>query len=247
MTTKSEWQAVNDQIMADDRRRLGEPPTAEKLLAYERGDLTPEEEAHIREHLVCNPELAAMIAEPFPTEGAEPGDPDFMPDDELERHWAAMQKKMRPHDGDGGGAVYVWRTATALAAAVAVVLGALLWQTTEKLSEPRAVWEEQVLYPDGRRGPEPGPATLTAQGESILLVTPLIGPRDFREYRLEIVNVSSKRTVWRSSALTPRDDDALAILVNRRFLDAGIYQIVVYGRGAEEERLATYSLRVPSR
>jgi hypothetical protein len=246
MITKSEWQAVNQQMMADDRRRVGEPPTAEEILAYTRGELTPEEEARVRERLVCYPDLVRTLTAPFPIEGAEPGDPDFLPDEELARHWEAMRKRVHHRGRDEHRVLRFWRVSAALAAAMALLFGVLLWQTALKVREPRAVWEEQVLLPDGRRGPAAEPVALTARGDSILLVMPLIGPRNFDAYRIEIVEVSTKRPKWSSSALTPGNEDALAILVGRSFLKPGRYQVVVYGRGAGEQLVATYSLSVPA-
>lgn len=247
MITKSDWQAVNRQLMADDRRRTGGPPATDEMLAYVRGELAPEREAHLQERLVCRPELVRTLTEAFPTEGAGPGDPDFLSDEEFARHWTAMQTRMRRNGRNEGRVLSFWRMSAALAAAVALAFGALLWQTTLKVNEPHAVWSEQVLLPDGRRGPAAEPATLTAQGDPVLLVTPLIGPRNFREYRLELIDAASKRIVWSSPMLTPHRDDAIAILVQREFLKPGTYQVVVYGRGAEDERVATYSLRVRDR
>src|ERR1051325_5668871 len=57
MTTKSEWQAVNRQLRADQQKRLGEPPAAEELLAYTRGELPAEGGARGREWLAPGPAL----------------------------------------------------------------------------------------------------------------------------------------------------------------------------------------------
>lgn len=246
MITKSEWQAVNRELMAEDRRRLGEPPAVEEVLAYARGELSPEDEARVRERLLCYPELVRALTVPFPTEGAEPGHPDYLPDEEFMRHWAAIRKRMHARQRDARRVLRCWRASTALAAALALALGALLWQATAKLREPHAVWEEQVLLPDGRRGSIGEPVTLTARGDSILLVMPLIGPRNFTSYRLELVDASAGRVRWSSRALAPANEDALAILVRRSFLQPGAYQIVLYGQGPGEQRLGSYSLNVPT-
>ncbi|MFP5246849.1 MAG: hypothetical protein ACLGH0_09150, partial [Thermoanaerobaculia bacterium] len=123
MNTKSDWRAVHQQMMADDRRKLGEPPTVEELRAYQRGELSKGEEERIQELLVCYPELVRMLTEPFPTEGAEPGDPDYLSDEEYAKHWAVLQKKMQPN----GGRVVSFRhyLPTALAASIAIVFGLL--------------------------------------------------------------------------------------------------------------------------
>ncbi|HEX2122606.1 MAG TPA: hypothetical protein VHL59_13280, partial [Thermoanaerobaculia bacterium] len=87
-----------------------------------------------------------------------------------------------------------------------------------------------------------------AQGESVLLVIPLNVQRDFDRYRLELVNAASGRSLWNSTAPQPRDDGSFAIVVPHRLLKPGTYQVVAYGiSGAGEERLASYSLRVPAR
>ncbi|HEX2121291.1 MAG TPA: hypothetical protein VHL59_06585, partial [Thermoanaerobaculia bacterium] len=164
MITKTEWQTVTRQLMADDRRRFDEPPTAEEMLAYTRGELTPEQEARVRERLVCHPDLVRTLTAPFPAEGAEPGEPDFLPDEELAQHWTAMQTRMRgARPVEGARVLQFWRISAALAAMLALVFGALLWQARLRVSEPRVVWEEQMLFPDdGRRGGGTDAATLTA-------------------------------------------------------------------------------------
>jgi len=246
MITKSDWQSVKQELMADERRRL-EPPTAEEALAYTRGELSAEEEARIQERLVCYPELVRTLTAEFPAEGAEPGDPDYVTDAEFTMHWEAMKKRMSPAPREGR-VLQFWRWTAAVAATIAIVLGGSLWQATIRMAQPRVVWDQQVLYPDGRRGGGQDAVLLTGQGESVLLAVPLIGQRDYTRYRLEIVDAGSARAVWSSGPLAPRDDETFVILVPRRFFEPGLYQVAVYGiTGAAEERLATYSVRVPVR
>jgi hypothetical protein len=227
-----------------------EPPTAEEMLAYSRGELSAEEEARLQERLVQYPELVRTLTVPFPMEGAKPGDPDYMGDEEFAAHWAKVQERTAAGRRWAGRrdarAPRVWQWSTAAAAALAVTFGALLWQANARRSEPMVLSEPQVLFPDGRRGPGPREATpLTAEGDVVALVTPLIGQRDFERYRLELID-ESQRAVWSSDTLRRREDDTFVILVPRRFLNPGTYQVVVYGTaGASEEKLASYSLRVP--
>ena len=223
-----------------------EPPTAGEMLAYTRGELSPEEEARVQERLVDHPDLVRTMTEPFPTEGAEPGDPDYLSDEEFAKHWASMQKRMHRQPPATGRVLQFWRYSAAIAATVAITFGALLWQLNSRLDQPRVVWEQQILFPDGRRGPGTEPATLTAQGESVLLILPLIGQRDYDRYRIEVVNTATDQPIWSSEALRP-EESAFAILVPRRFLKPGTYRVVIYGAsGTSEERLATYSLRAPA-
>jgi len=251
MITKSDWQAVARQLRDEDRRKLGEPPTADEVLAYTRGELSPAEEASVRERLVCHPELMRTLTEPFPAEGAKRGDPDYLTDAEYEFHWAALRGRMQkraplPATSAPARVLRIWRAAAAIAAALAVVFGASLWQANLRRAEPRVVSEQQVLFPDGRRGGGQEAATLSAQGDSVLLVIPLIGQSEYQRYRLEIVNTASDKSAWKSEPLALRDDETFTLLVSRRFLDPGTYEVVVSGiTGATEEKVATYSLRVP--
>jgi hypothetical protein len=246
MITKSDWQSVHQQLVAEQRQKFGEPPTAEEALAYSRGELSPDEEAHMRERLLSHPELLRTLAAEFPAEGAEPGDSDYMTDGELAIHWNSLQKR-RSARGERGRVVQFWRISTALAAAIALALGVMLWQSTQRVAQPSVVWEQQVLFPDGHRGGGSAPTELAARGDTVLLVIPLISEGTHSQYRIEINGAGNGRTVWNSGPLAPREDQTFSILVPRRFLEPGDYQVVMIGiSGAAEERLATYSLRVPA-
>src|SRR5436309_6784429 len=105
MTTKSELSAANRDLIAEKRASLGDPPSAEEMLAYTRGELAPGEEARIRELLIAYPDLARTLTAPFP-EGAEPDHPDYLSEHEFARHWKALQK--RRHRPNGG--LQFWRS-----------------------------------------------------------------------------------------------------------------------------------------
>jgi hypothetical protein len=98
MITKSDLQKANDELLAAERARLGDPPTAGELAAYARGELAPEAEARVRDLLVAYPELTGALLEPFPTEPARPGDADYLPDAEFATHWASLQQRMKKSD-----------------------------------------------------------------------------------------------------------------------------------------------------
>lgn len=252
MTTKSDWQAVARQLREENLRKAGAPPAADEVLAYTRGELSPEEAASVRERLLSHPDLMRTLTEPFPAEGAKRDDPDYLTDAEYEFHWAALQQKMhkpptaRVIANTPARVLSFWRFAAAIAATLVVVLGASLWQASRKLAEPRIVSEQQVLFPDGKRGGGQQAALLSAHGDSVLLVIPLIGQSEYQNYRLTLVDAASRKQTWKSEPLTLRDDETFTVLVSRRFFDPGTYEVVVSGiTGATEETVATYSLRVP--
>jgi hypothetical protein len=239
MITKSDWQDAHDEMTAEDRRTLGEPPTAEEVAAYMRGELSEAEEARVRALLVAYPALARTLTMPFP-EDDEP-----LPD--LDRRWDEFRSHIAPPRPETGRVLQFWRAAAALAAVLAVLFGALLWRTRSELTKPRAAWQTAVLEMDGHRGPA-GPATvIRPQGELLVLVVPLIGSAPYREYRLDLA--TGTRTLWRSEPLR-RDEDttAFTIEVPRAFLEPGRYRVELYGMdGAREEKLATYSMVVAGR
>jgi hypothetical protein len=233
MITKSVWQAAHEEMTAEDRRRLGDPPTADEVLAYSRGELDAAEETRVRQLLVAYPEMALALAVPFP-EDDEP-----MSTAEVDRHWSEFRRRMPVEQAK---VLQFWRASAALAAAIALMLGVLLWRAQAKLEQPRAL-QQAVLEPDGpTRGGSDGETTVKPTGESILLIIPVGAPVS-RDYRVDLVG--AQRKLWRSKPL--RDESGtFSIVVPSKLLEPGSYQVVLYGiDGGAEEKLATYSLRVP--
>lgn len=238
MTSKSDWRSVDEELMADERRKI-EPPSNEQLIAYSRGELSPEEEDNIRERLAAYPELARALAEPFPTEGAEPGDPDYVSDVQFAADFARIKQRVRRP-----APWRYWPTAFAVAAAIALFLGIGWWRTVPRILEPRFVGDAEVVLPDGARGPD-NATTVHMRGESVVLRLPLMGSRRYADYVVEIVRPSTNERLWRSGVAHPSADDDFALLIHRRFADRGLYRIVVYGiAGESEQKFATYSVRI---
>ena len=254
MTNDSDWQAVQQEMTAEDRRKLGEPPTAEEMLAYTRGELSAETAGRVRAWLVCNPDLARALMQPFPANDAEPGDPEYLSQEELAKHWASLQQRIQVPAMTSAFRVLQFPSAwTALAAALALVFAGLYWQAESRarrldreLHEPRAL-ESQLLLPDGRRGVEQA-TFLTAKGERFVLDLALFNASRFETYRVEMSDSATEpaRLPWRSAPIRAADEETLSVDVSRAYLKPGKYRIVVYGiDGAREERLDTYTLRVP--
>jgi len=237
MITKSDWQAVLDELTAEDRAELGVPPTAEEMLAFEKGKLSPADAERVRRLLIAYPQLAHALAQPFPDEDER------LPDVEVDRRLAQFRSRLGERR-DPGRVLVFWR---ALAAALAIALMGVAWQAHRERAMPLVVGEEQLLEPDGRRGIEPAGATLSPHGEWTLLTVPIIGSTGYDDYRLDIYAPDSAKPSWRSGALARRNNDAFSILVPRQFLGSpGTYRVILFGlRGGGEEQLATYSIRVP--
>ena len=231
MIRKSDLKAAVDALPP------GEPPSSEEIEAYLNGELSKEEEERLQTRLAHFPELARVFTEPFP----DPHEAEVV-------EFAAASS--RP--------LVFWRTAAIAAAVTAAVFGGLMFQSqskarrlTSELTRPRTDLENALLLPDGQRGnpDEEAPITLPASGEDLLLMPALIHQPEFRDYRVDILdlNVPAPRPVWSSTGIRRRSDDTFEIWVPRTFLNPGIYQLVVYGIDGTMEPLAKYTVKVPRR
>lgn len=61
MITKNDWDAALDAWVAEERERLGGPPSPEEIAAYLHGELPTAEEARVRALLVYYPELTPLL------------------------------------------------------------------------------------------------------------------------------------------------------------------------------------------
>ncbi|HSY50268.1 MAG TPA: hypothetical protein VLC46_15760 [Thermoanaerobaculia bacterium] len=235
MMNQSDWNAVRDALIADDQAKLGEPPAVDELLAYERGELSPEDTERVQQLLIAYPELARAYATPFPSDDTE------LPAGVIDRQWNAF----RNGKGSGARVLPFWRSVAAIAATVAIVFGAMLWHTHTELLRPHVLPEAVILTPDGRRGIAEPAYPITPTGDSVLFVVSLIGPTDYETYRLELVRSESHQRVWSSEPLRATNSNSFNVDVPSRALPAGTYQVIAYGlRGNAQEQVATYTIDV---
>ncbi|HET7435788.1 MAG TPA: hypothetical protein VFN10_13850 [Thermoanaerobaculia bacterium] len=246
MITKSDWETVRQAMIAEDRARLGDPPTVEELERYRRGELSDGEAERIRELLVAYPEIARAMTAPFPESNGH------LPAAESAGYWKALQARIAPKPL--APVIPLWKRPvwTAVAAAIALVFAALYLRTASQLRQtsvtlaPRVVDGEQELRPDGRRGPGEEETVLTAAGDSYVLSVALAQPNEYPRFRITLVNADGV-ALW-SATGAPRENGTFVIDVPRAFLPAGRYQLVEHGlAGARATRLATYTVRVPKR
>jgi hypothetical protein len=252
MITKSDWQAVHQEMTADQRRKLGEPPTTEEMLAYSRGELSANDAERVRAWLVFNPEMARALTQPFPEDDAQPGDPDFLSEAELAKRWTSLQQHIHGAETVAPrreGRVLrfspVW---TALAAALALVFGGLFWQAKTELrrltTQPWAV-ETQVLEAGAQRGAGGHAITVECNGDFMSFVATLPNS-GFDRYRIEMTDVTSVSPRRWKDTVRAGDDGVMTVLVPCGYLKPGRYDLVSYGlTGANgEQRLDGYEVRV---
>lgn len=261
MTNKSDWQEAERRLSADERERLGEPPTAEEMLAYSRGELSEQEQERIHDFLVAYPELARAYAAPFP-EGPRDGDPDAVSDDELRAGWSSLQRRLGRNRGPAdpraeaqrGRVVFRHYVPTAFAAALAVVFFALYVQAESRARYheraarlPRVLAAPQELEPDGNRGPEGAPTMLSKHGEAYLLQPRLVHQVRHPRYRIDLTDASGK-TLWTSSSAMPDHKDTFRITIPHDFLTPGrTYHLRVFGvDGETQSEVGTYDVLAPA-
>jgi hypothetical protein len=242
MITKSDWQAVHEELTAEDRRKLGEPPATEEMLAYSRGALSAADTERVRAWLVSNPDMARALTQPFPEDDARPGDPDYVSPDEIERRLAALKQQTAAPRAEGRVVQFrpMW---TALAAALAVVFGVLFVRSELELrrmtSRPQATQNITLESEQGRGVQEPTRVSVKTEFITLLAMPPDLSGE---QYRVEIteINATSPRP-WESRAMV--NDGVLSVLVPRDYLKPGRYSVKVYG-GADKQALDSYKLSI---
>lgn len=273
MIKKSDWEAAYRDLIVEGRKRVGEPPTEDELVAYSRNELSEAEATRVRELLVYYPELASALEAPFPFpyEG-KPGDADFLSEEELERHWASLQARIQANAPVTAKAIPAisaswptqqlirrlryWQLSAAAAAVLAVTFGSLFllaqWTVQRERSQPRVNLEHRLLLPDGQRGSATAqpPIPLPSETDYFLLIPALINHPQYPDYQLEIFDLreATPRQIWSRNGLRRRSDDTFEILVPRAFLKPGKYRLDLYGLEADGKKhqppLARYTIRL---
>jgi hypothetical protein len=245
MTNKSEWQEANRRLLAEQREKLGDPPTAEEMLAYSRGELSESEEERIRDLLVAYPDLARMYAAPFPEEG-EAGVSD--------ERVAAGFETLRQHLGTSAVPL---RTPvrrylpTTIAAALALLFFGLFVQAESRARNherghvPNVLGAPQELSPVNNRGPEK-PTVLQKDGEAYLLKPQLISRVRYPHYSIELYDAAG--VIWTSHAAQAAEDNTFQIVIPHDFLRPGAtYQLRIFGvDGETRQHLGSYDVQAPA-
>lgn len=231
----------------------GPHPDPERLAACHAGELSPEEEGRVQDHLALCPECAALLLD---LDGL--ADPGFGAGADLsgkEAVWQRLKEEMAPQ-----APVVPFRRPVrssprwlqALAASLLVAsLGLSFWLALERtVTEPSGTPPPAVLYLDGEatrgEGGLPLP-TVSSDAGVITLILNGAGQRRYERYRFEIVRADGIRAGGGPIERNPDSyDDFKPIAVERREIGPGDYRVRLYGRrGGQEEPVQEYAFRVP--
>jgi hypothetical protein len=259
MIDDREWRAAYQRVIADGRRRLGEPPTEAELMAWSRGELHGEAKARIDELLAYYPELARTLIGGESPEFDGTDDNTVLSDADLADDWKSLEAKLRrdappvPFPPPAVRDARPWY----VAAAAALLLGALGWMLLQTRAEVGRLRREHpdgkmsadrtLLMPDGERGAQPHAIELTPDDGDLLLAAALVNQPLFPEYRADILDLraSTPRSIWSATGLPRHPDETVEILLPRGFLKPGMYRLTVSGLGPAESRtLATYTIHI---
>lgn len=252
-------------LAEQQRRSLTSHPTPQELAAYHAGELPPEAEARILDHLAVCRECSDLLldlsgfADLKPPEGV----PDLT-DQQVEEDWQALRERMRkeappspPRTAEvvpirpagpatKPGRIYpVWLP---VAASLLAVLGFSfgLYQSVQvgaleqQLDEQRQPWSPPIISLDitpQRSGEEKGVASMSSR-EGAVLSLYNDDAKIFPAYEAEIDNRATVKAV-------ASKEGGVSLVIPRGFLKPGSYQIRLYGiQQGQRTDVGTFKVQV---
>ncbi|HEX2123570.1 MAG TPA: hypothetical protein VHL59_18215 [Thermoanaerobaculia bacterium] len=239
--TNDDWAAAEAEYMREERERLGGPPAPEEVVALLRGELSQEDAARVRALAVYYPALTDVLLGNAPAEDAAPSSPA-----EVAERWQSLQRRMEEPKPRTRGTAARWLPLVAM-----LIAGFFMgWIAhTFRRDEPRVFLARHELHPgDVRRGTaaEQRAHLLPADEDHYLLVLMLGRETDYGRYRIDIISTGKNpsEVVWRSPAVSRRENHPFTITIPRKFLDPGAYRLELHGLDGESHHLASYAVRV---
>ena len=234
------------------RRTLTSHPSPQELAAYHAGELPPEAEARILDHLSICPECSDLLLDLSGIADLKP--PEGMPeltDEQVEQDWQALRAKMRKEEPERAPAPVVpIRTAgpppkpdrgywLPIAASLLAVLGLSfgLYQSTQG-GRP---WSPEIvpLTNEVQRSAEDAIEHINS-GIGAILSLYFDAEAIYPEYEAEIVGQVTVK-------VTPPKEEGLpvALVIPRGYLKPGVYEIQLYGvNGGQRTPLESYDIQV---
>lgn len=264
---KPPFDAALRHLAEQQRRSLTSHPTPQELAAYHAGELPPEAEARILDHLAICRECSDLLLDLSGFADLKP--PAGMPeltDQQVEQDWQALRKRM------GQGEERKERTAEVVpirsagpapksertfpvwlpvAASLLAVLGfsfglyqsSLVAKLERRFDERNLPWSPAAVSLDNetvRSGEQQDVKRITSEGGAILSLYP-DSEVTFPAYEAEIVGRATVK------ATPPREEGLpIALVIPPRYLEPGrTYEIQLYGiSGSERTGVGRYQIQV---
>jgi hypothetical protein len=244
-------------LAEQQRRSLTSHPTPQELAAYHAGELPPEAEAKILDHLAVCRECSDLLLDLSGFADLKPpaGVPELT-DQQVEEDWQALRARMRTEEGTPRTNVVPIRPAgpvarpghrnspwLPLAASILAVLGFSfgIYQSVQ-LGKQRQLWSTTYLSLEDstqRSGSAEEAQSMSSRVGAVLLLYPE-ADKLYSAYEVEIVGQT------KVPATPPREvDQAVPLVIQPGFLKPGSYEIRLLGvEGDQRVELGTYQLRV---
>ncbi len=255
-----DWKATLDEILAERRQELGEPPSTDDLIALREGELSDAERTALLEHASVDPEVARELfgVLRFPESSAD--EARESDEDGVGERWQALRERLRtegdlPVDDAAVSRRVAWLP---LAAMFLLGIGASLFigrlrdasDPGAPIAAPRINLSIVELLPVGADSSAPrGAAELVtvaadAGGLVLALAVPDLAPSPERgPYRLELTRGDG--TVSTVEGLTPGVGGVFLLDLPREDLTDGLHQLRLLA--PEGGQVARFELEVELR
>jgi hypothetical protein len=207
-------------------------PTPEALIAYEAGDLPPNDARQIGEHFVHCRECPELLLDYRRFIASSAGKGSLEPD--VATAWLKLRRRVTRERSPGRlrrRAPWIVRASCLLLLAALTVLSfwvQRLRHEVRRLGEPQVNLPVESLAPPAQKEGWVRRIAVPAGAERFLVtITPPEGP-PAAVYRLEI-RTSDGRFLWSADRLARGVDGSFAVGLSRRFLPGGEYRIRLLG------------------
>ena len=261
MSDEASVQRLLALLSEEEGARSSSHPTAEELMSYDEGRLSAEEAERVQGHLVACDGCRALLLDLANLEGLAPAPGSAGSSDaEATAAFAALRSRLSAEPPQARGVPWSpfslshpFPLALAASLLACIGLGALAVSAYHQAARPaRPQLNDTIvdLFQDPLRSSDPRAATLTPPRSVVLppgasqltLILHLAGAGPEEELGVQIETRDGK-VVWKGHGLAVTPERTSTLSLDRRFLPAGEYRIVLYRFDKDEaaQPAAAYS------
>ncbi len=262
-----DWKATLEEILAERRQELGEPPSLDDLVALRAGELSDDERHRLLEHASVDPEVSRELFDvlrfPRPSSGEDTEADEHVEADEegAGERWQALRQRLvkegdlpaRPTEPVPAPSRLHWLPLAAMflfGVAASLLLGRLRDDGVPDAAEPRINLAIVELLPVGDEGSglrgAPELVTVTAESGGLVLalaVPELATSPERGPFSLEIARAGAPTSTL--SGLSPGAGGVFLLDLPRAHLGSGLHELRLLDR--EGRPVARFQLEVELR